>query len=261
MSEDKMSEDTIPKDAMSEDKIYQREPHNQQEPRSQQELPSPKWDIVRLIKIIFGSSVGVILATILLATTGTNSRANLFLWVACTGLGPLAISVLALRRSPKDFGFAMPSGPWKKDLALVLAITIPLMIWVASMPTFQAYYSVHYNSFAEAFWGLAGQTAIYYFFEEFLFHGFMFFGLLRKVGKGWATVWVSLVFTVLHIGKPGWELLLAGIYSIIFCWLSMRSKSFFSAAIVHFVMSLVVNILVAYVWLGPAAAALTNVKY
>jgi membrane protease YdiL (CAAX protease family) len=256
-----MPEDTIP-DAMSEDKIYQRELYNQQEPRSQQEPPDPKLDIVRLIKIIFGSPVGIILATIFLAIKGTTQSGNLFVWILCAGLGPLAINVLALRRSPKDFGFTLPSGSsWIKDLCIVLALTILLMVGVARIPAFQIYYSVHYTSFLAAIWGLLGQTVIYYFFEECLFHGFMFFSLLRKVGKTWATVWVSLVFAILHIGKPGLELLLAFIYSIIFCWLSMRSKSFFSAAIVHFVMSLVVNILVAYVWLGPAAAALTNVKY
>ncbi len=125
------------------------------------------------------------------------------------------------------------------------------MVLVARLPVFQAYYTVHYSSFWAAVWGLVGQTAIYYFVEEFLFHGFLFFGLLRTVGKIWSTILVSIVFTILHIGKPLPELLLAFIYSLIFCWLSYRSKSFFSAAAVHFIMSLVVNILVAYVWLGP----------
>jgi membrane protease YdiL (CAAX protease family) len=218
----------------------------------------PDTVLKRITTWIFGSAVGVFLATMILSAAGTTPQGNLPLWVLCAGGGPLVISVVMLRRNPRDFGFALPQGRWIRDILIVLAFTIPLMVGVAKLPVFESYYTVHYVSFRSALWGLVGQTAIYYFFEEFLFHGFMFFGLLRKVGKTWSTVAVSVLFTIMHIGKPLPELLLAIIYSVIFCWLSYRSKSFFSAAIVHFTMSLVVNVLVAYVWLGPAA---TTVKF
>lgn len=228
------------------------------EPQQQKPAPAP-FDpnafIKRAATVVFGSPTGIIIAAILLCAAGTTVPDNLLRWVLFAGIGPLLIWSLILRRSPAEIGFRRPTGTtWRRDLLIVIAITIPVMAGISCIHQFQVYYAAHYTTFVSALWALIGQTAIYFFFEELLFHGFMFFALLQKIGKIWSTVWVSLVFTIMHLGKPWPELIIAAAYSVIFCWLSARSKSFFSAAIVHFTLSLVVNLMVVYVWVSPLGA-------
>src|SRR3990167_4166366 len=74
-----------------------------------------------------------------------------------------------------------------------------------------------------------------------IFSRFLFFGLLHKIG--YHSFWItSLLFSFFHLTKPMPEILFAFLTSFLFCYLSLKTKSFIPAVIVHYFISLSLNI-------------------
>lgn len=84
---------------------------------------------------------------------------------------------------------------------------------------------------------------IYYLSEEFLFRGFLGFTLYKNIGLASIAV-IAILFGVLHAGKPFEEIWWSVGFSIIFSWVSIETKSFLPAALLHFLLAFVISVVV-----------------
>ncbi len=158
---------------------------------------------------------------------------------------PLVVIKYVWNRNLADFGFRLPEST-KVALQLGGAITVVslfVMFLFSKLPDFQKYYSANHNvgiSFVVI--GLF-LSLLYYVAEEFLFRGFLTFSLWDK----WKfhSLWtVNLLFAFLHVGKPPLEIVFAFFVGVALSYLSLKTKSFIPAVIVHFILALTLNALV-----------------
>lgn len=150
------------------------------------------------------------------------------------------------KRPLSDFGLRIPDNLREAvGLSLLtIIIYLPIMLFLSGIPSFQKYYLVKQNFGAFLLLMLSANT-IYYFSEEFIFRGFLFFGLWDKLK--FHVFWiVNLIFAVFHAGKPPLEILVAFFSGLAFSYLSFRTKSFFPAVVVHLTLALILNILINF---------------
>lgn len=128
-------------------------------------------------------------------------------------------------------------------IILSLVYFIPLMYFFSKESIFQDFYSINRGSIY--FISTTLGAVIYYFSEEFLFRGFLFFGLWNKFK--FHTFWIiNLLFCFFHIGKPFQEIIFSFFMGLILTFLSYKTKSIIPATLVHFILAMVLNILVTY---------------
>jgi len=173
----------------------------------------------------------IVLAYALLAL-GFNYRRNLFgeLPDALIFYFTLPVAIIVLLKGRlREHGLAL--GDWKQGLlwtsafvALSLAST-----WFAVhyIPGIRRYY------YGEAFdWALIASTVAYMVAWEFFFRGFLLFGL-RKLGFTAANIIQTVLFFLMHIGKPAPELYSTLLTGLIFGYLTYRCKSVIPMIIIH----------------------------
>ena len=152
------------------------------------------------------------------------------------------------KKEPAEFGWA-----WPKNIkhtgylaGAFILINLPILIWLSRNPELQRYYRLYDTGFV--FLSIAGVLLplAYYIAEEFLFRGFLFLGLWPKLG--WHSFWItSFIFALFHIGKTNWwEVFYSLLMGLALCYLTLKSKSFLPAALVHFTLALILNILINY---------------
>src|SRR4051812_14096940 len=108
-------------------------------------------------------------------------------------------------RPLSDFGLRMPTD-FKQAAKLsagAILLALPLMIFLSERSDFQEYYAVK-QSFGIFLLLSVGLGIIYYLSEEFIFRGFLFFGLWNKLR--YHSFWIAgVIFALFHLGKPGIE--------------------------------------------------------
>ncbi len=161
----------------------------------------------------------------------------------CGFLLPLSI-VVALGLSAKGLGLTI--GDWRfgaMSVFLGLAVMFGFGIWASHQPEFQAYYfaiALQHKNSPVLFWLslLAYMTG-----WEFLFRGFLFFGLAGKPEKDelfpnkpkvWFAVGFStLLFGLSHWGKPLPELAGSFVAGVILCLIAWRTRSCLAPILLH----------------------------
>lgn len=141
---------------------------------------------------------------------------------------PVLIIVL-LKGNLRDHGIAL--GDWKQGLlwtAAFVALSIGTTWFsVRHIPGIRQYY------YGEVFGpALIGTTLAYMAAWEFFFRGFMLFGL-RKLGFTVANFIQTVIFFLMHIGKPGPELYSTLLTGLIFGYLTWKCKSVLPMIIIH----------------------------
>ena len=100
---------------------------------------------------------------------------------------------------------------------------------VGKMPEFRSYY----HRYAIDWSKLLLNAALYMFAWEFLFRGYMLFGLEKSIGK--SAIFVQAIpFVLLHLGKPFLETLACIPGGFIFGYVAHRTRSFLPCFIIHF---------------------------
>ena len=148
---------------------------------------------------------------------------------------PLLVILLVLKGKPKSFGLQL--GDYKVGLKISFYFMIIMLVitWIASAS----------SSFVETYpllqrtktsWGLfflfeAGML-LYLFAWEFIWRGFMLFGLEEKFGY-YAVLIQMIPFVILHNGKPFPETFSAILGGIALGILAFRTRSFLYCVIVH----------------------------
>jgi len=145
-------------------------------------------------------------------------------------LVPLAASWLLFRDKPWDYGIRI--GRWKSSIILT-AVSLGAMALIlygtGKMPEFRSYYQMHDIDWPQ----LLLSHALYMFAWEFLFRGYMLFGLEKSIGK--SAIFVQTIpFVLLHLGKPFLETLACIPGGFFLGYIAYRTRSFLPCFIIHF---------------------------
>ena len=152
---------------------------------------------------------------------------------------PLAAGFLIFRDKPQDYGIRI--GRWK--LAIVLTIVtlavFSLIVYGASkIPEVYAYYHKHSINWPPY---ILGRT-LYMFSWEFIFRGYMLFGLEKSVGK--SAIFVQAIpFVLLHFGATDLETLITIPEGFILGYLAYKTRSFLPCFIVHIGIDVLMDVL------------------
>ena len=152
---------------------------------------------------------------------------------------PLAAGFLIFRDKPQDYGIRI--GRWK--LAIVLTIVtlavFSLIVYGASkIPEVYAYYHKHSINWPPY---ILGRT-LYMFSWEFIFRGYMLFGLERSIGK--SAIFVQAIpFVLLHFGATDLETLITIPEGFILGYLAYKTRSFLPCFIVHIGIDVLMDVL------------------
>jgi len=142
---------------------------------------------------------------------------------------PLAASWLLFRDKPWDYGIRI--GHWKPSIILTAAClaAMALILYGAGKTTeFRSYYDMYAIDWPE----LLLNHSLYMFGWEFLFRGYMLFGLEKSIGK--SAIFVQTIpFVLLHLGKPFLETLACIPGGFILGYVAYRTRSFLPCFIIH----------------------------
>jgi len=118
----------------------------------------------------------------------------------------------------------------KRDLLIVfllLILSLPISYFAAHLQDFRAYYLTRPLTpigMFDRFFGM--------FITELFFRGFLLFGLSKRFGK-WSIVLQDIPYTLVHIGKPFFEIPYSAIAGIVFGSINYRNKSFLPSFLLH----------------------------
>jgi membrane protease YdiL (CAAX protease family) len=145
-------------------------------------------------------------------------------------LVPLAAGWLLFRDKPRDYGFRIGNWKWAMILTPACLAAMALILYGASkMPEFRSYYYKYAIDWPE----LLLDTALYMFSWEFVFRGYMLFGLEKSIGK--SAIFVQAIpFVLLHLGKPFLETLFCIPGGFVLGYVAYRTRSFLPCFIIHF---------------------------
>jgi membrane protease YdiL (CAAX protease family) len=142
---------------------------------------------------------------------------------------PVISIVVVLRRNPLDFGLRPGHYKiWGFHLLAALPIIFGIVCLLTAGEDVQRYYQA--RNFNPADYMV--DAAIRLFAWEFLFRGFMLFGLKDRMKE--AAILVQMIpFALLHLGKPETETISCIVSGIYFGYVCYRGGAFWPAFILH----------------------------
>jgi membrane protease YdiL (CAAX protease family) len=145
------------------------------------------------------------------------------------GIMPLAVSMLFLRKNPFDMGFGLGNYQiWIPLSCVYLLFAIPLVYIGASTQSMSKYYAARNFDFLSYILN----TSVYMLGWEFLFRGYMLFGLRDTFKEG--SILIQMIpFTILHFGKPEAEVISCIISGTVWGYICYRGNSFWPAVLMH----------------------------
>ncbi|MBN2495641.1 MAG: CPBP family intramembrane metalloprotease [Deltaproteobacteria bacterium] len=161
-----------------------------------------------------------------------------FYWYACSFamlcLVPIALGHFVLKRPWTEW---ISLGDWRFGLKAALAlyaVFLPVLVAISFLPEFQTKYPL-YAAATDSCSHFALHElayAIYFIGWEFIYRGFMLFGL--RPALGYYAVFVQTIpFAIMHFGKPQVETLAAVLAGIILGYLALRARSFWYGWLLH----------------------------
>ncbi len=150
------------------------------------------------------------------------------------GIFPILTILILLRKNPLDFGLKLGDyRVWVPYVVVFLAIAIPILYFTSEVSSVESYYR-HRGDFDLLKYAL--HMAVYMLGWEFLFRGFMLFGLKDKFKEG--SILIQMVpFVLLHLGKPEIETISTIFTGLLWGYICYRGKSFWPAYIMHMVVN------------------------
>ena len=153
---------------------------------------------------------------------------------------PILAIVLFLRRNPLDFGLRLGDVRiWGLHVGAVILVGVPVLFAASRTADVAVYYvlgDVHPVIYVL-------RTAAILFAWEFIFRGFLLFGLRERLGE--ASILVQMVpFALLHLGKPEIETISTIVTGIYFGYVVYRSRSYWPAFIMHMFIDLTTRLFV-----------------
>ncbi len=167
-----------------------------------------------------------------------DARLAFLLTFLLLGVGSAALARPILGRRPMSLG--MGAGNMRKGGALLLA-GIPICVAVgyinAGNESLAAAYPLNHSVTVAL--ALFVPHALFYFLYylgfEYHFRGLLLLGLEDRLGPLAANLMQAGMVTLVHVGKPGIELAAAFPASLLFGWITLRTRSIWYALILHWV--------------------------
>lgn len=144
---------------------------------------------------------------------------------------PMLVILLLFRESPRQYGFRL--GNWREGLLWVVGgcAGMSLILWfLARSPEMQAYYIARAP---QESWRLIYLTGVDLWGWEFIWRGFVLFGMARVLGAGPAIFLQAVPFAFMHLGKPELEALSTIFGGAAFGWIAWRTNSFLYPFLIH----------------------------
>lgn len=158
--------------------------------------------------------------------------AALLLWLII----PILLIKLILKDSLAEWGLC--PGDYRfglKFLALAIVIMALPLYLNAQSPEFQAEYPLTKLAGKDSTHFLLWELTylIYYIGFEFLFRGYLLFGLKDKLGPFMAIMAQTIPSTIIHIGKPEGETIAAILAGIVLGAVALRTRSILYVLLFH----------------------------
>ena len=144
---------------------------------------------------------------------------------------PMLIIFLLFREKPAEYGFQI--GNWRAGLAwtAVAILGMAIILWfIARIPAMQSYYDARAP---KELLRLFYFTGVDLFGWEFIWRGFLLFGIARILGPGPAILIQAIPFAFMHLGKPELETLSTIFGGIGFGFVAWQSQSFVYPWLIH----------------------------
>jgi membrane protease YdiL (CAAX protease family) len=163
----------------------------------------------------------------------------MFAWVfVLFGVIPACIARFFLHAPLREFGVRL--GDWRSGLvmvgALFPAIAALLLLPASFTPEMRAFYPFDSGALHSAASFARLETArllLFYTAWEFLFRGFVLFGLREYTGDGLAIAIQTVPSCLWHIGMPNGEILSSIAGGILFGVIAVRTKSMMWPLLLH----------------------------
>jgi membrane protease YdiL (CAAX protease family) len=142
---------------------------------------------------------------------------------------PILVILIVLRKNPLDFGLRRGDVRIWWKYVLIICLIAALVLFIASfIPSLQNYYLKENFSFLTYFL----TSCVSLSSQEFLYRGFLIFGLKDKLKEG-SILLQMIPFTLMHLGKPEIETISCVFTGILFGYVAYRGKSFWPAFFIH----------------------------
>lgn len=144
---------------------------------------------------------------------------------------PLLIIILLFRESPRDYGFGL--GNWRAGLmwTVIGCVGMAVVLWfVARTPGMVKYYDARAP---RDLWRLVYLNGVDLLGWEFVWRGFMLFGMARVFGPGPAIFLQAVPFAYMHLGKPEVETLSTIFGGAAFGFVAWQTGSFIYPWLIH----------------------------
>jgi uncharacterized protein len=142
---------------------------------------------------------------------------------------PILVIAALLRKNVMAFGFQLGDVPkWASYVGITCLIGAPILYAASRMPAFQGYYDMQHFSLLRYFFTTFANLSA----SEFLFRGFLIFGLKDRFKEG-SIILQMVPFVLVHFGKPELETLSTLLTGLYFGFVVYRTNSFWPAFIIH----------------------------
>jgi len=137
--------------------------------------------------------------------------------------------IIILRRNPLDFGLRLGNFKvWSFYVVATILVALPILYIASRSSNLAHYYTVPQFDVVKYSLG----TIVYLLAWEFIFRGFLLFGLKEKFKEG--SILVQMVpFVLVHLGKPEIETISTILTGLYFGYVSYRGNSYWPAFIIH----------------------------
>ena len=181
------------------------------------------------------------LATLFLTIAGYHTIGPL--WISSLlyfAILPIITIAVILRRNPLDFGLRLGNFKvWGFYVIATLIVALPILYVASRSSVLANYYTI--PKFDVVKYSI--ETTVYLFAWEFIFRGFLLFGLKDKLKE--SSILIQMIpFVLLHLGKPEIETISTILTGIYFGYVAYRGNSYWPAFIIHLFINIVFLIFV-----------------
>ena len=156
------------------------------------------------------------------------------------GILPVLAIIVFLRKNPLDFGLRPGNFKvWGLHVIVFIIVATPVLILSSKYSSLSSYYKIEGFSLLQYSW----EIIVYMLAWEFIFRGFLLFGLKEKLGE-FSILVQMLPFAVLHFGKPEIETISTILVGIYFGYVCFRSNSYWPAVLMHLYINIGFRIIV-----------------
>jgi membrane protease YdiL (CAAX protease family) len=152
---------------------------------------------------------------------------------------PLAAGFLIFRDKPWDYGIRI--GRWKVAIVLTivtLAVFSLIVYGASKIPEVYHYYHKYSVNWPPYILG----RALYMFAWEFIFRGYMLFGLEKSIGK--SAIFVQTIpFVLLHFGATDLETLVTIPEGFVLGYIAYKTRSFLPCFVIHIGIDILMDVL------------------